>query len=72
MSAVSRHRPSDPLLRLPDVIDEVGLSKRTIYRKIGEGTFPPPRRIAKRAVAWPLSCVEAWKAEQPLATENTA
>ena len=50
----------EKLLRLPQVIEQVGLSRPTIYARIAEGTFPRPVRIGKRAVAWPSSVIDAW------------
>ena len=48
------------LLRLPDVIDRVGLQKSAIYRLIREGEFPRPVRIANRTSVWPEQAVDAW------------
>lgn len=56
---------TDPLLRLDDVMDEIGLKKTSIYRLIGEGEFPRPIRIGKRAVAWRTSDLEKWKSQRP-------
>lgn len=62
----------DKLMRLPAVMDSVGLSRSTIYARIGTGTFPAPINIGGRAVAWRQSEIEAWianpatwKAEAP-------
>ena len=49
------------LMRRPEVERETGLSCSTIYRMMEEGTFPRPRRIGARAVAWTTSEIEAWK-----------
>jgi prophage regulatory protein len=59
--------PLGPLLRRPEVERETGLSRSTIYERMEAGTFPRPRRIGARAVAWPASEIEAWKAAQPIA-----
>ncbi|ARU15935.1 helix-turn-helix transcriptional regulator [Croceicoccus marinus] len=56
-----------PLLRRPEVERETGLSRSSIYARMELGTFPRPRRIGLRAVAWPAAEVEAWKAQQPIA-----
>jgi len=53
------------LLRRPEVEHETGLSCATIYRQIEAGTFPRPRRIGRRAVAWCASAIEAWKQSRP-------
>ena len=41
------------------------LSKGAIYAGMSQGSFPRPRRIGKRAVAWREQDIEAWIAEQP-------
>jgi len=40
------------LLRLPEVMRRVSLSKATIYRLMLLGKFPRPRKIECRAVGW--------------------
>lgn len=54
------HQSSGPLLRLPSVAKQIGLSKSEIYRRIKAGTFPQPLKLGARAVAWPAASVEAW------------
>jgi prophage regulatory protein len=49
-----------PLLRLPSVAAQTGLSKSEIYRRINLGTFPQPIKLGLRAVAWPTAAVDAW------------
>ena len=53
-------RTSGALLRLPQVIEIVGLSKSSIYAKIKDGTFPPPIHISNRAIGWLDSVIEEW------------
>lgn len=48
------------IIRLPDVQALVGLSKATIYRYIKEGSFPKPRKIGSRAVAWATAEIDEW------------
>ena len=51
-------------LRLPEVIEETGKGKSSIYKDIAEGTFPAPIKIGPRASGWIDSEVEDWKKEQ--------
>ena len=51
---------SDRLLRRPEVESRTGLSKASLYRFMGEGTFPSPVKIGYRAVAWPQSLIDEW------------
>jgi prophage regulatory protein len=62
--------PSEKLLRLPGVVKQTGLRRAAIYARIAEGSFPPPVKIGTRAVAWPESEVQAWIAEQIVATRT--
>jgi len=52
--------PPDRFLRLDRVLDRTGLSRATLYRKIGAGTFPPQYKIAERCCGWRESEVELW------------
>jgi predicted DNA-binding transcriptional regulator AlpA len=52
------------LRRLPDVCQQTGMSRATIYRKIGEGTFPAPVKLGARASAWVASEIDAWVAQR--------
>jgi prophage regulatory protein len=49
-----------PLLRLPSVEAQTGLSKSEIYRRIKLGTFPRPIKLGARAVAWSAAAVDTW------------
>ena len=40
------------ILRLRTVLDRTGLSRTTMYRKIGEGTFPQQLRISVHGAGW--------------------
>ena len=37
-----------------------GLSRSTIYAKMGAGTFPSPIRLGARSVGWLVEEIEAW------------
>lgn len=52
---------SSRLLRLPAVMDMVGLKRTSIYDRIKSGTFPPPVQLGPRAVAWAESEVIEWQ-----------
>ena len=52
------------VLRLPDVIDRVGLGSSFIYLLIQRKEFPKPMRLGKRAVGWPEAEVNAWLEER--------
>jgi prophage regulatory protein len=56
MSANSPER----ILRLRTVLERTGLSRSTLYRKMGLGTFPKQLRISTRCAGWRESDVESW------------
>ncbi|VVD97250.1 transcriptional regulator [Pandoraea terrae] len=62
----SRHS----LLRLPDVIAQVGLSRSSLYRLLATGDFPAPVKIGIRSVAWRAFEVDEWVASRPSRTEG--
>lgn len=57
-----------PLLYdLQEVADAVALSTRGVQRLVQEGSFPKPRALSPRRVAWRVVDVEAWVAALPVA-----
>lgn len=67
----------DPFLRRPQVEAATGLSRSSIYRlmELPEDDplhLPRPTKIGRRAVAWPASTIEAWKARQPTADRGNS
>lgn len=54
-------------LRLPDVIERVGLSRSTLYAMVARGEFPAPVKLGQRAIAWPIDRLETWAAEREAA-----
>jgi prophage regulatory protein len=48
------------LLREPQVLERIGLSHSTLWKKVGEGLFPAPVRLDPegRAVAWVASEID--------------
>jgi prophage regulatory protein len=59
-----------PLLRLPSVLAQTGLSKTEIYRRIRQGRFPQPRRLGPRTVAWTQASIEAYVSSLALRGEK--
>lgn len=58
------------LIRLPEVIGQVGLSERTLYRYVASGTFPKPVKVGALSM-WIGTEVEAW-VEQRIAERDAA
>lgn len=51
----------DRFLRLKTVLDQTGLSRSTIYRKIQRGEFPKQIAISARCSGWRESAISAWQ-----------
>ena len=51
------------IIRLRTVLDRTGLSRTTMYRKIGEGTFPGQVPISTNGAGWYESAVNRWIAD---------
>ena len=58
------------ILRKPSVLDRTGWSAPTLWRRVKDGSFPPPRQIGPRAVGWLESEVEAAIAAFPIVTQE--
>ncbi len=54
----------DRLILESEVQERVPLHRSTIYRKVQNGTFPAPIRIAANRNAWRLSAILRWIAER--------
>lgn len=53
-----------PLLRIPEVLARVPLSRASIYAAMKRGAFPRPVRLSLRAVAWREQDIATWLAER--------
>jgi prophage regulatory protein len=54
------------LLRLPYVLEKVGLGKSSIYEMANRNppAFPRPIKLSRRAVCWTESSIDAWIQER--------
>jgi len=52
---------SDPILRISQVEEELGLKKSAIYKLVSEGELHKPVKITGRASGWLLSWVNEYK-----------
>ncbi len=58
--ATKQNNNTTALLRLPDVLLLVGVSKTQLYRLARTGAFPASVRLGPNSVAWPEKQVHAW------------
>lgn len=55
------------LYRIAAVTELTGLSRASIYNAIHAGTFPLPRQLGQRAVAWHEADLAEWVNDLPVA-----
>lgn len=62
-SQTRRRQKSPPparLLRLPEVIDRVGLRRSAIYQRMSEGRFPKSRSLGPKCAVWVEAEIDEW------------
>ena len=52
--------PPPRLLRLPEVMDRVGLRRSAIYQRMSEGRFPKCRTLGPKCSVWVEAEINAW------------
>ena len=67
MTERESHRSGLKLLRMRDLTSEYGLTPATVYRWIGEGSFPLPVNLGSNSVAWHREEIESWLKSRPRA-----
>jgi len=60
----------DRILRISAVLKRTGLTRSTLYRKIGKGTFPRQVAISSRCAGWRESAVNDWMRHPASYTAN--
>ena len=58
------------ILRMPEVEEQTGLKKSSIYAAIEEGKFPAPINLGARAVGWLESEINEWLEARILASRG--
>ena len=53
------------ILRMPQVLEQVNLSRATVYKMIGRSEFPKPVKIGQRSVGWPMEEINFWLQSRP-------
>ncbi|AIT79204.1 AlpA family transcriptional regulator [Novosphingobium pentaromativorans] len=52
--------PLARLLRLPEVMDRVGLRRSAIYQRMSEGRFPKSRSLGPKCAVWVEAEINDW------------
>jgi prophage regulatory protein len=53
----------DRFLRMHSVLERVGFSRSTLYRKMQEGTFPRQVQISDYCRGWRESAINCWMSD---------
>jgi prophage regulatory protein len=48
------------ILRIADIVEMTGFSRRTIYNLMDSGEFPKSIHLTRRSIGWPKDDVDAW------------
>lgn len=59
-SAIEPASTQPRLLRLPEVMDRVGLRRSAIYQRMSEGRFPKCRTLGPKCSVWVECEINAW------------
>lgn len=51
---------NNTMLRQPEVLRRIGLSRTTLWRKIRAGDFPAPFQLGPNSIGWPESEIISW------------
>ena len=51
---------SELFIRLPEVMQRVGMSKSQIYKLAGASEFPRPVKVSERISCWVAAEIEEW------------
>jgi prophage regulatory protein len=62
VTATVEHASARPprLLRLPEVMDRVGLRRSAIYQRMSEGRFPKCRSLGPKCSVWVEGEINEW------------
>jgi prophage regulatory protein len=60
------------VVRMPEVMRRVGLSKSSIYAMVTAKSFPAPIPIGPRARGWLISEISSWLSQRVAAREKQA
>lgn len=62
-------RPLRRILRLPEVLERTGLGRTSVYKLMGSGEFPRPRKLTSSANGWLESEIQDWIDSRPVNDE---
>lgn len=51
---------STKILRTKKVLDRIGMSRTSLWRKVRDGEFPPGIKLGPNSIGWKEEVVEEW------------
>ncbi|WP_224798112.1 helix-turn-helix transcriptional regulator [Idiomarina abyssalis] len=57
----------DKIVKQPELIKALGVSRGTLFNMRRDGTIPAPRKISSRCVGWLQSEIDEWLKSRPSA-----
>lgn len=60
---------SEKVLRLPMVLEKIGVCRSTIYAWVSKGAFPSPIQLGERSVGWKETDVDFWLKQRSYSSE---
>lgn len=62
----------DRIIRKPELLRITGVSIATVYRWVGDGSFPAPVKLGPNSTGWRESAVREWLDSREPVEEQTA
>lgn len=47
-------------VRWDEVLERTGLSRRTIFRRMADGSFPASVKLSEQVIGWPAEAIDDW------------
>ena len=63
MTTAQQVQGGERLIRMPELLKLVGISRATAYRYLANGKLPQPVKLSTRCVAWKASVINEWLAQ---------
>ena len=54
----------EKVLRVPQVLEQIGMGRAWLYAAVKEGQFPAGMKLGQRARGWTESSVQRWIADR--------